>query len=221
MSKNARLRTRTTRRGDKLVFRRLGYSWVVDLDKSVFVPKPSRSGPRPKSLLGKEPIFLLLEAQEIVAEYTLRLYRIFDWENRIGKTIELEPAAAAAIDLIRSIKDLRVVMESDDALPIVRVAMQVGESFERLKAQVAWANRNPPPSANENKQANVLDRRNALADFIGSHGERPEVRPGKWYDDFRAEHPKYRKTDKTLKADYPHALALVRKQKKTGSNKRS
>jgi hypothetical protein len=81
--------------------------------------------------------------------------------------------------------------------------------------------RDPSAKALQTKQARVHERRAALAEYIKVEKERPEKRPGAWYAGFRAAYPKHVATDKTLKADYPHALAIVRKQAGKGANKRS
>ena len=201
----------------EMQIKRDGYGWrfTADLNEMVLPPLADDLIP---------PNFdAYLENVGNSYKAVLRTYRIFDWRGWQSRPQDLNPEAAACVDALDTIELLRVLFADSqtERYLLVLGGMSLGRAEERLFAQVAWADRNPAPKTQEAKKAKVTARRAALADYIKLEGERPEKRPGAWYAGFREAYPQHSVTDKTLKADYPHALALVRKQKKTGSNKRS
>ena len=118
------------------------------------------------------------------------------------------------IRLLESIEALRSIgrLRPDNLDAMIAAAMSVGGSLEHLIAQIEWERRDPPASANAVKQSRVSRRRTRLAEYIQTNGQRPATRPGSWYAAFREAFPSDAASDKTLKADYPHALALLRKR---------
>ena len=141
----------------------------------------------------------------------LNQHRIFNPNNWLSRRHELTPDAEAAIDVLDYATCVEEALSEGEVDEAIRLAMELGSAIEQMSAQVAWRSRNPPPSAAEAIQAKMKARRNALAEFIENHGERPATRPGKWYDGFREMYPQHAAKDKTLKADYPHALKMSRK----------
>jgi hypothetical protein len=205
----------------RFVQKREGYRWEVDRNESTVV-LPASAGKTPT--LHYE--ISLTGMHEMYRERLRSEYRIFDWEPWKSRRGELDPVAAAYIEALQSIENLQVMREGkvDQDLLIV-AGMNLGRALERVSAQQVWATRNPPRQANETRKDRVNARRNALADYIAEKGERPEKRPGSWYEGFREkhrkEHPEHVASDKTLKDDYPYAIAIVRKRTKKDSTKRS
>ena len=151
-----------------------------------------------------------------VAENVLRSERIFDWKKWYGREHELDPLLATAIIVMSYAEGMEGAIASGEVDEALVCAFFLGRHFEAIQAQGAWSERNTTPAATEAKKAKAQARQRMLASYIREQGERPEKRPGGWYDGFRETHPEHAVTDKTLKADYPHALALLRKLTKPG-----
>ena len=153
----------------------------------------------------------LVHSREL-AEAVLKRERIFDLGGAIRRKQEFDPDVEAALDVMfwaKALEDHQQAGRHSDALV---AAIHLGNKWSTLAAAIRWRERNPPPSAAVAIQTKKKSRIDALAAFIGSHGERPQTRQGKWYAAFREAHPEHPVTDRTLKADYPHAVAALRKR---------
>ena len=200
-----------------ILARKRGYGASIELEAKYGSPEYSKA----HDLLYPRTASELIEQARQDATDVLKEARIFDWEAWYQKGHELNPDAAAAIDVMVHALCLDLVRRtvSHEKLDyIVTSAVYLGMATAELWAQRAWITRNPPLSANAVKKANVKTRREMLADFIRDKGERTVTRPGAWYDKFREaykDHSESKVSDRTLKADYPHALALLRKRAKS------
>ena len=184
-----------------IALRKKGYEWVADGDSDTLdahLPRNARDA----------VLFAMFNAFEVLKEH-----RIFDVNKWLSRRSELTPDAEAAIDVLDHGTCLMEAMDEGETDEALLLAMELGGAMEQMAAQTAWRTRNPPPSAAEAIQAKVSARRHALADYIlrPEGGERPDKRPGQWYDGFRELYPQHAARDKTLKADYPHALKMSRK----------
>lgn len=153
-----------------------------------------------------------LEYSRELAQAVLKRERIFDWKRNLIRRDDLDPATALALDVMfhaEALDNFRARGETESALV---EAIRLGNTWGRLAASVRWDSRNRVQPAREAITDEVRKRRDMLAAYIGTHGPRPEKRPGAWYDGFREAHPEHARHDKTLNSDYPHALAISRKR---------
>ena len=150
------------------------------------------------------------------AEAALKFERILDWRKILesGDKERLTGTALAAARIMAYAEELENSMSQDQEhnpeSPLV-CAFLMGVHCEAVIAQLRWQRRNPD-NATKAKKEKVKARREALAEYIKANGERPEKRPGVWYEGFREAYSQYAVGDKTLKVDYPHALSKLRKQ---------
>lgn len=203
-----------------------GYALIAEAEN----PAHQNASEALGQLLPKTPMEVVMAVVDTSIDI-LKAERIMDVASARKRIDDIGAPAASAIKALDAAAELKMMLDLADAESAVNnqrvfdlalmAALELGAATEEMAAQAAWNGRNPKPQANEAKKANARARRAAMADYIKVEGERPEKRPGAWYAGFREAYPQHAVTDKTLKADYPHALAVVRKQKKTGSNKRS
>jgi len=152
---------------------------------------------------------MLADARQM-AEAELARERIFDWMGQLKRARELDPPTEFALDVMFHARQADHYRDKGDADNAATEALKLGLAWGKLAAAIRWRDSQDTSSATTATKKKKELRRQALAEFIRTHGERPDRRgdKGRWYDAFRGAYPEHGVSDDTLKADYQ----AVRKQ---------